>query len=315
MPMDRLHLMSTFVAVVDAGGLSAAARNLKLSTSAVTRAVSHLEQLIGAQLLVRTTRVVKPTDTGIQYAEQARRILEDVALLNESVGAHRPPHGHLVVTAPVLFGRLRVMPVVTEYLRAYREVTAACLFVDRVVNLVDEGIDVAIRIGHLPDSALYSRKVGQVRQVVCAAPAYLGQHGRPERPADLAAHCIISRSPTTAVTEWRFAGDHGGLRLKPRLTTTTADSAIEAAVSGFGIVRVLSYQVARLVAGGVLEILLQSFEPAPLPVQLLHSEGRRGSKKVRAFIELASERLAGDDLARPRDGSFPPPAAPAAAVA
>jgi DNA-binding transcriptional LysR family regulator len=284
-------MMSAFVAVVDAGGLSAAARQLRISTSVVTRCVSELENLVGAQLLIRTTRRVRVTDAGAQYAASARRVLQDVAAMNEAAGgAQAAPRGHLVVTAPALFGRMRVVPVVTEYLRTNPETTVTCLFVDRVVNLVDEDVDVAIRIGHLGDSALYATRVGEVRQVVCASPAYLARHGRPATPAELGGHCIVTRTSSTAVTEWRFAGAPS-LRLAPRLATTTNDSAIEAALAGFGIVRVLSYQVAPLVDRGALEILLQPFEPAPLPVHVLHAEGRRASRKVRAFVELAAARL------------------------
>src|SRR5262245_4478937 len=228
--MDRLHLMSTFVTVLDTGSLSAAGRALGISSSAVTRAISELEGLLGTQLLIRTTRSVKPTDAGAHYARDARRILQDVEEANESAGgAHIAPRGHLVVTAPLLFGRLRVLPVVLEYLRAHPKVTVACAFTDRVVHLVDEDVDIAIRIGKLPDSALYARPLGQVRQVVCASPDYLARHGRPLRPRDLAAHSIIARAPTTAVTAWRFAGDASEeLQLAPRLTTTTNDAALDA---------------------------------------------------------------------------------------
>jgi len=312
--MDRLHLMSTFVNVLEAGGLSAAGRAMGVSSSAVTRAISELEGLLGTQLLIRTTRSVRPTDAGLQYARDARRILQDVEEANASAGgAHAAPRGHLVVTAPVLFGRLRVLPVVLEYLDAHPGVTVACAFTDRVVHLIDDNVDVAIRIGHLPDSALYARPLGHVRQIVCGSPGYLARHGRPHRPADLAMHTVVARSPATAMTAWRFASDAGDagdeLRLVPRLTTTSNEAAIDAAVAGFGLVRVLSYQVEALVARGVLEVVLRAFEPSPQPVHLLHREGRRGSRKVRGFVDLALARLSTGDMGTVRtDAAQVPPA-------
>jgi len=292
--LDRLHLISVFVAVVDASGFAGAARKLGISPPAVTRAISELEAHLGARLLTRTTRVVRVTEAGARYVEDCRRILAELAEADESVsGLHGAPRGRLTVTAPVLFGALHVTPVVTEFLQCYPEVTASCWFLDRVVNLTDEGVDVAVRIGELPDSSLQAIRVGSVRRVICAAPSYLAQHGEPQEPEDLLAHTLISANAVTPAPEWRFKvdGEVRTVKVAPRMQTTTNDSAIAAAVSGFGLTRLMSYQVDALVHSGQLRRVLEAFEPAPLPVHLVHREGRHASHKARAFIDLAIERL------------------------
>jgi DNA-binding transcriptional LysR family regulator len=294
MLMDQMHLLRVFVAVVDANGLAGAARQLGLSPPAVTRAMNGLEGRLGVQLLTRTTRALRLTEAGARYLEDCRRILADLAEADESVsGLQVRPRGQLTVTAPVLFGTLFVTPIVTEYLRCYPEVSVSCWFMDRVVNLVEEGVDVAVRIAELPDSSLLAARVGQVRRVICAAPAYLAQYGSPRKPADLAAHTIISASAVTPQPEWRLVRDGSpcNVRLQPRLTTTTNESAIAAALDGFGLVRLLSYQVAELVRTGQLVIVLDDHEPPPVPVHVVHREGRHASRKVRAFLDLAIQRL------------------------
>jgi len=292
--MDRLHLINVFVAVVDVGGFAGAARKLGISPPAVTRAIGELEAHLGARLLTRTTRVVRVTEAGARYVEDCRRILAELAEADESVsGLHGAPRGRLTVTAPVLFGALHVTPVVTEFLQRYPEVTASCWFLDRVVNLTDEGVDVAVRIGELPDSSLQAVRVGSVRRVICAAPSYLEAHGEPQQPEDLLGHTLISANAVTPAPEWRFKvdGETRGVRVVPRLLTTTNDSAIAAALSGFGLTRLMSYQVDELVRSGQLRRVLERFELAPLPVHLVHREGRHASHKARAFIDLALERL------------------------
>ena len=290
--MDRLQAMTTFVAVV-----ASAARKLSLSPPVVTRAVAELEERLGLRLLTRTTRIVRVTDAGARFAEDCRRILADVEEAETvATGTHAAPRGTLSVTAPVLFGQLYVTPILVHYLQQYPEVDAQCLFLDRVVNVVEEGIDVAVRIGELPDSSLHAARVGSVRRVLVAAPAYLKAQGVPQRPEDLARHTIASAAGVTPVSEWRF--DDGGQpllqRLQPRLRTTTNDSAIAAAVAGLGITRLLSYQVAAHVRSGTLQILLEDFETAPWPVHVVHHEGRRATRKVRAFIDLAVDSLRSD---------------------
>lgn len=295
--MDRLQAMATFVAVVDCGGFASAARKLNLSPPVVTRAIAELEERLGLRLLVRTTRVVRVTDAGARYSEDCRRILAEIEEAESAAtGAHAAPRGTLTLTAPVLFGQLHVTPIVVDYLREFPEVDVQCLFLDRVVNLVEEGIDVAVRIGELPDSSLQATRVGRVRRVLVAAPAYLAAHGMPQRPEDLAGHAIVSAAGVTPASEWRFndAGKPLSQRVLPRLRTTTNDSAIAAAVGGLGITRLLSYQVAEHVRSGALQLLLQDFETAPLPVHVVHHEGRRATQKVRAFIDLVVQRLRGD---------------------
>ena len=295
--MDRLHAMTTFVAVVDSNGFARAARKLNLSPAVVTRAVAELEERLGLRLLTRTTRVVRVTDAGARFSEDCRRILADIEEAETAAtGTHAAPRGTLTLTAPVLFGQLFVTPILVRYLQRFPEVDSQCLFLDRVVNVVEEGIDVAVRIGELPDSSLQAIRVGRVRRVLVAAPAYLHAHGLPERPEDLALHTIASASGVTPVSEWRFSDGGKPLlqRLQPRLRTTTNDSAIAAAVAGLGITRLLSYQVAEHLRSGALQVLLQDFETAPLPVHVVHHEGRRATHKVRAFIDMAVQTLRAD---------------------
>lgn len=295
--MDRLHLINVFVAVVDAAGFAGAARKLELSPPAVTRAINELENHLGVRLLTRTTRVVRVTEDGARYADDCRRILAELADADDAVsGRQAAPHGRLALTAPVLFGAKFVTPIVTEYLTRYPQVSASCWFVDRVVNLVDEGVDVAVRIGELPDSSMQAVRVGRVRRVICAAPGYLQRHGIPQTPDDLAAHSIVSANAAMPTAEWRLV-DHGEprtVKLQARLVTTSNDSALAAAIGGFGLTRLLSYQVADALRDGQLQSVLAEYEPAALPVHLVHREGRHASTKARAFLDLALERLRGN---------------------
>jgi DNA-binding transcriptional LysR family regulator len=292
--MDRFHLINVFVAVVDTNGFAGAARKLNMSPPAVTRAINELESHLGLRLLTRTTRTVRVTDAGERYAQDCRRILAEMQEADESVsGMHTTPRGRLTITAPVLFGGMHVVPVVAEYLGRYPEVSASCLFLDRVVNLLEEGVDVAVRIGELPDSTMQAIRVGQVRRMVCASPDYLAKCGAPLTPEDLQNHCIISASGVTPTPEWRMLqnGELRGYKLHPRLTTTTNDSAAAAAMAGLGLTRLLSYQVADHVREGRLTTVLTEFEAPPLPVHVVHREGRNASQRVRAFLDLAIERL------------------------
>lgn len=295
--MDRLHLITVFVAVVDANGFAGGARKLGISPPAVTRAINELEAHLGVRLLTRTTRVVRVTEPGARYADDCRLILAQLAEADESVtGAQITPRGHLTITAPVLFGAKFIAPIVTEYLQRHPDVVASCWFLDRVVNLLDEGADVAIRIGELPDSSMRAAAVGSVHRVVCAAPSYLEAHGVPQTPTDLQSHIIISANAVTPTSEWRLM-DHGeprSVKLRPRMITTSNDSALAAALGGFGITRLLSYQVADFVRDGRLMSVLGEFELPALPVHVVHREGQHASKKARAFIDLVVERLRAD---------------------
>ncbi len=292
--MDRLHLITVFVAVVDTSGFAGAARKLGISPPAVTRAINELESHLGVRLLTRSTRVVRVTEDGARYADDCRRILAELAEADDAVsGKHGSPHGRLTLTAPALFGAKFVTPIVTEYLSRYPQVSASCWFLDRVVNMLDEGVDVAVRIGELPDSSMQAVSVGRVRRVICAAPTYLEKHGVPQTPDALSAHCIVSASAVTPTAEWRLMenGEPRIVKLQARMTTTSNDSAVAAVVSGFGLTRLLSYQVADQLRDGQLKTILTDYEPAPLPVHLVHREGRHASQKARAFLDLALERL------------------------
>ena len=295
--MDQLHLIRVFVAVVDTNGFAGAARKLNISPPAVTRAINELESHLGVRLLTRSTRVVRVTEAGARYGDDCRRILAELLEADNSAsGTHGSPHGRLTLTAPVLFGCKFVTPIVTEYLLRYPEVTASCWFLDRVVNMMDEGVDVAVRIGELPDSSMQAIRVGTVRRVVCAAPRYIEQHGIPRTPEDLAAHTIVSAATVTPTHEWRMVegGEARVVKVHARMITTTNDSAVAAAMSGFGLTRLLSYQVADQLRDGKLRAVLTEFEPVAIPVNLLHREGRHASPKARAFLDMAIERLRAD---------------------
>ena len=295
--MDRLFAMTTFVAVVDSGGFASAARKLNLSPPVVTRAVAELEERLGLRLLTRTTRVVRVTDAGARFADDCRRILGDIEEAETAAtGTNAEPRGTLTLTAPVLFGHLYVTPILVDYLQRFPEVDAQCLFLDRIVNVVEEGVDVAVRIGELPDSSLQATRVGRVRRVLVASKAYLTARGVPQRPQDLDQHSIVLASAAAPVHEWRF--NDGGKpllqRLHARMRTTSNDSAIAAAVAGLGITRLLSYQVSAHIKSGALQTVLEDFEAAPLPVNVLHHEGRRATQKVRSFVDMAVDALRAD---------------------
>ena len=291
--MDRFHLMNVFVAVAEEQGFAATARRLHLSPPAVTRAVAALEEQLGVKLLNRTTRFVRVTEAGRRYIEDAKRILDDLEAADEAAaGINATPRGHLAITAPVLFGRMFVMPGIVDYLNAYPDTEVSAMFLDRIVNLLEEGVDVGIRIGELPDSSLRALRVGSVRAILCASPQYLQRYGLPGTPKDLLAHSIIASSAGNNAINWRF--ENAALRIQPRLTVTTNDAAIEAARRGFGITRLLSYQVAGQLGEGGLKIVLEKFEPPPLPIYIVHREGRFASARIRAFVDLMAKRLRAD---------------------
>lgn len=292
--MDRLTEMQIYIAVAECEGFAAAARRLGISPPVATRAVADLEARLGVKLLNRTTRYVRATDAGQRYLEDARRVLVAAYEADEAaVGINTEPRGHLTVTAPVLFGRIYVMPGIVDYLQRFPATEVSALFVDRVVNLLEEGVDVALRIGELGDSSFKALRVGSVRRVLCASPDYIARHGLPVNPEALTNHPIIVATNLGANIEWRFMRDDKPLtvRIKPRLSVTSNDSAIEAAVRGLGITRVMSYQVAPELESGKLKIVLSEFEPAPVPIHILHREGRYAATKIRSFIDLMAERL------------------------
>jgi len=292
--MDRLHLMSVYVAVVEAEGFASGARKLQMSPPAVTRAVAALEERLGVKLLNRTTRYVRMTEAGQKYYEDAKRI---IALADEAdnaaLGINAAPRGQLTITASVLFGRLFVMPGIIAYLRRYPEVEVNALFVDRVVNMLEEGVDVAIRIADLPDSSYRALRVGSVKRVLCASPDYLAEYGIPQTPDDLSRHRVILARGLNPNNELRFQNDTGQqtVKVQPTLSVSDNDSAAVAAKAGLGITRLLNYQIAEALRSGLLKIVLGDYESPPVPVQILHREGRHSSAKIRSFVYLMAERL------------------------
>ncbi len=301
--MDRFHQLQVYVAVAEEGGFAAAARRLHLSPPAVTRAVAALEDTLGTKLLNRTTRYVRATEAGRRYLEDARQILAGLEAADEAAaGINAEPRGHLAVTAPVMFGRLFVMPGIVEYLERYPAMEIEAVFLDRSVNLLEEGLDVGVRIGELPDSSMRALRVGSVRHVLVAAQAYLDQHASPRVPLDLREHTLIASTAGGFGSSWRFsdpAGEHP-LKIDARLAVTSNDAVISAVRAGFGIARLLSYQVAAEVEAGQLRVLMPQYEPPELPVHILHREGRYASAKVRAFIDLMGQRLRSDSRLNPK---------------
>ncbi len=302
--MDRFHEMQVFLAVAEEAGFAAAARRLNTSPPSVTRAIAAMEQRIGTQLLARTTRSLHLTEAGQGYLEDCRRILAELDEAEEAAaGSYSIPCGHLTVTAPVLFGELYVAPALGAFLDRFPLVTINALLVDRVVNLHDEGVDVAVRIGHLHEPGQQAIKVGEVRRVVCASPGYLDQHGRPEHPSQLREAKIATTSASQRVNEWTFVEHDQALTvpIEPRLVVTANNAAINLARQGWGVTRVLSYQVAAAVAAGELEVVLEGFEPPPLPIQVVFQKSARVPAKVHSFVDFLSARL-GQDAALNRRG-------------
>lgn len=290
--MDRLDAMQAFVTVADLRGFAPAARKLKLSAPAVTRLIAALEQRLGVRLLQRTTRTVALTDAGSRYLERVRRILADVEEAEGAAESERSkPSGRLVISAPSGFGRLHVSPVVSAYLQRYPEVSAELRLEDRLINLVEDGVDLAVRIGNLADSTLVARHVGEMRRIVVAAPAYLKRHGEPKTPAQIADHQTIQFGASSASGEWRFVegSDEFRLDVAPRFSSNSADAAIQYAEQGGGLTRVLAYQAADGIRRGALKIVLAKFEAGALPIHIVYPTSRLLSAKVRAFIDLVVE--------------------------
>ena len=291
--MDRLAAINVFVAIAEAGSLSAAGRRLSMPLATVSRHLSALEDHVGARLITRTTRRLGLTEPGLQYLESCRRILAELEAAElRLAGDQAEPQGELAFTAPVVFGRLHVLPVVVAFLAAHPRVSARMLLVDRIVDLVEEGLDLSVRIGALPDSSLIATRVGATRYVACASPDYLARRGTPSTPQDLLGHDCISFNTLSHAERWSFAGQRRQLvTVRPRLSVNTAEAAIDAAVSGLGITRVLSYQAASRLADGSLRLILEAFEPPEAPVSLLHREDRLPQAKVRSFVAFAAPLL------------------------
>jgi DNA-binding transcriptional LysR family regulator len=295
--VDRLDELAVFLAVLETGSLAGAARRLRRSAPAVTRTLGALEARVGARLVERTTRRLAVTEAGRRLAVAARPVLAgyEAAVAEAEAGGLR---GHLRVSAPLVFGRRHVAPVLGAFLDAHAEVTGELVLNDRNLDMVDQQLDVALRIAVLADSGLVARKVGEVRRVVVAAPAYLAQRPAPARPADLAEHEVIFSSTQPGPTEWRFGGGEV-VRLRPRLMVNAVEPVVAAAVEGRGVTRVLSYQVAEELADGRLVRLLAAYEPAPIPVQLVTPSARLTPPRVRAFLDFAAAALSALSVIRP----------------
>ena len=294
--MDRIEAMSILVAAVETGSFSAAARKLGASLPTVSRKVAELEAHLNARLLIRSTRKLTLTDAGDAYVAACRRILEQLDEAERAAsGEYSTPKGDLVITAPVVFGRLHVLPVVTAFLAAYPEINVRLALSDRNVHLIDDHMDVAVRIGALPDSGLVAARVGAVRHIVCGSPAFFAAYGVPTQPVDLRAMPCVSFDGIAPATSWSFADRGSGVpqpvAISPRLSVNTAEAAIDAAIAGLGLTRVLSYQAAAAVAAGKLNIVLADFEPEPLPIHLVHARQGMAPLKLRAFLDFAGSRI------------------------
>ncbi len=292
--MDRLQSMSILMTVVESGSLSEAARRLGMPLATVSRKVSDLEKHLGARLLHRSTRKLTLTDTGQTYVTACRHILEAVDEAERTAaGEYRAPKGHLTVTAPIVFGRLHVLPVVVEFLEAYPDIDIRVELTDRVANFLEDAVDLAIRIGPLPDSNLVARRLGRIRRVVCASPSYCEERGMPASPDELGWHDCITFEGLASPRTWTFANGKSetGVSIHSRLAVNTAEAAIDAAVAGLGITRVLSYQISDAVSAGKLVIGLEKFEPLPWPVNLVHTGQGFMPQKLRAFLDFAAPRL------------------------
>lgn len=290
--MDRLDGLALFVAVAESGGFVAAARKTGRSTAGVSRAVAALEDTLGQRLFNRTTRALSLTEAGEKLLERGRRLLADYDDMADALQGGDAPRGVLTLTAPVMFGRLHIMPIVRDFLRDYPGIDINLLLFDRMVSLVDEGVDLGLRIGHLPDSSLVALRVGAVRRVVVASPDYLARAGVPEAPGGLADHSFISTFGIAASPgHWTLgAEEEKTVRFRPRLTVNSVDAALDAAMAGLGIVRLFSYQVAESVAQGRLVRILREFEPPAVPIHLARPPGR-APRKVALFIEQAAGAL------------------------
>lgn len=293
--MNRLEAMSTLLAAVDAGSLSAASRKMRVPLATVSRRVSDLEQHLRAQLLVRTSRKLELTDAGRAYVHAIRDVLSSVDEAERAAaGEYAAPRGNISVTAPIVFGRLHVLPAIVAFLDTHPDINIRLMLTDRVTSFSEDQVDVALRIGALPDSGLIALRVGHVRRVVCASPSYLSAHAPvPKHPSELKGHSCIAFEGLTSPTQWTFGKGKTRLSVpvRSRLAVNTAEAAIDAAVAGLGVTRVLSYQVERELRDRTLATILTEFEPEPLPVNLVYPGQGALALKTRVFLDFAAERL------------------------
>ncbi len=292
--MDRLESMSTLIAAVEAGSLSAAARRLGTPLATVSRKVSELERYLGTRLLNRSSRQLTLTDAGRSYLAACKRILDQLREAEQAAtGEYSSPRGELTITAPIVFGRLHALPVVAEFLRTYPDIDVRMILSDRVVNLFEEQVDVAIRVGELPDSSLVATRIGGIHHVVCASPRYLAAHGSPKKPEQLSSHDCVTFEGLSSPDSWTFKAVRkvASVAVHSRLAVNTAEAAIDAAVRGVGLTRVLSYQIADAERAGTLVRVLRAFESSPAPVSIVYNGQPPLALKLRAFIDFATPRL------------------------
>jgi DNA-binding transcriptional LysR family regulator len=292
--MDRLESMSTLITAVEAGSLSAASRKLGMPLATVSRKVSELEAHLRTRLVNRTSRRLTLTDAGRSYLAACKRILDDIGEAERAAsGEYAAPRGDLVVAAPIVFGRLHVLPVAIEFLKTYPDIDVRLTLADSVVNLQEHGVDLAVRIGELPDSSLVATRVGAIRRVICGSPYYFAARGTPMSPSDLARHDCITFHGLTSPEHWQFGEGKSALSvpIHSRLTVNTAEAAIDAAIASVGVTRVLGYQAATALRSGALTLALENFELAPWPVSLVHAGQGLLPLKLRAFIDFAAPRL------------------------
>lgn len=292
--MDKLETIRVFVEAAVNQSFVAASRNLDMSAPAVTRAIAQLEASLGVKLFNRSTRHVRLTDSGVRFLTDMKQLLEDLELAEAAAsGSYLSPKGALSITAPVLFGQKYIIPIVAEYLELYPDVSVKTVFYDRVCNLLEEGLEIAIRIGHLQDSSLYATHVGNVSRVVCGSPDYFAKYGIPSCPADLTRHKIIMASTVEPSTSWKFvtSGTKEIVKVTPHLDCNHNGAALNAAILGSGITRLMSYQVGEDIQEGRLLKVLDTYESDLLPIHIIHLEGRRTTAKIRSFIDLSVERL------------------------
>jgi DNA-binding transcriptional LysR family regulator len=292
--MDRLDAMAIAVTVQELGSLSAAARRLRMPLPTVSRKLSDLETHLNARLFNRSTRRLTLTDAGETYIAACKRILEDVRETEHTVsGEFTTPRGELVISAPIVFGRIHVLPVIVAFFQAYPEVTVRLSLSDRMVGLLEDHVDLALRIGELEDSRLIATRCGSTRRVVCGSPEYFSEHGTPKHPTDLASHATVIFETVTSSNVWVFAADRSEIAVSMRrqLIVNTSEAAIDAAIAGVGVTRVLSYQIEHAVKAGTLVAVLKRFEPESLPISLVHDNQRRVPLKLRAFLDFAAPRL------------------------
>jgi DNA-binding transcriptional LysR family regulator len=292
--MDRFEAMTILLAAVDAGSFSAASRRLRLPLARVSRRVAELEEHLGMRLLLRGNRKLVLTDAGRDYVSSCRRIMEELAEVERvATGEYRKPHGELTISAPQGMARGDLLPVIVEFQRTYPDIRMRVQLTERNVNLVEEHIDVALRVGELPDSSMIATRVALIRRVLCASPAYLKIKGRPKTLADLASHDCVTYEGYAAANTWEFnsAGAIEMIQVPSRLLVNFSDAAIDAATAGAGIARLLSYQVNDLVKAGALVILLEAYEPAPRPISLIYPSQRQVPQKLRAFLDFSVPRL------------------------